>query len=134
MGVNHLPTKNLKKHKKSSKVSLYKIQDNHGKNFTINTEHDNTLNSKVYSMTGLIIFKTEDFKNIDVIYNNVCILDNNNHDSRIYKIDNEIYLSYGVYYKKNKIVYKKIFFRKMTLDMPNQNIYLSKKTGYFWYF
>lgn len=78
--------------------------------------------------TGLCIFeKNKDFDKIVMIYNNPIFFKNFNQDSRIYNINNEIFISYNGFIRKNDDLHVKLLYRKIIINLDNNYIYIGQE-------
>lgn len=77
--------------------------------------------------TGIAIFKTDNFVDINIIYNNPVFFINYNHDSRLCKIDNTIYITYNGFFNNNDILKVKMMYRKLFFNLDERFIYIGSE-------
>jgi len=78
--------------------------------------------------TGLCIFeKNEDFNKIVMIYNNPFFFNNYNQDSRLYNINNELFITYNGFIKNNDDLCVKLLYRKIIINFKYDNIYIGEE-------
>ena len=84
---------------------------------------------KTIDTTGLCIFtKNNDLNKIQMIYNNPKFFNNYNQDSRIYNIDNELYITYNGFFKtESNDLRVKLLYRKIIINFSLDNIYIGEE-------
>ena len=110
--------------------SLNKYRNDYDNDFFINISNNITYDNKdEIDTTGLCIFtKNDNFNNIIMVYNNPFIFKNYNQDSRIYNINNEIYITYNGFFKnENDDLQVKLLYRKIILNLKYNNIYIGEE-------
>lgn len=106
--------------------NINKYRNDYDNDFFINISNNIYEDNKdEIDTTGLCIFtKNDDIDKMVMVYNNPFIFKNYNQDSRIYNINNEIYITYNGFFKKEDNLQVKLLYRKIIFNFKYNNIYI----------
>lgn len=78
--------------------------------------------------TGICIFnKTKDFSKLEIVYNNPILFKNYNHDTRICKVGDTIYLSYNGFLRENDKLTVQMLYRKLVINVEDKCMYVGNE-------
>jgi polysaccharide pyruvyl transferase WcaK-like protein/predicted GH43/DUF377 family glycosyl hydrolase len=106
--------------------NINKYRNDYDNDFFINISNNIYEDNKdEIDTTGLCIFtKNDDIDKMVMVYNNPFIFKKYNQDSRIYNINNEIYITYNGFFKKDDDLQVKLLYRKIIFNFKYNNIYM----------